>query len=135
MQWIGLTLVCIVSAVLVAWLYLYVTSQTSIAGREIQGYQSQKSKAEQSIAAMQTNLAEITASVEMAKRAKSLGFKEQDTTQFEYMIIPGYAGKPSAELAPKEYVVQVESDAITTEYTQSLWDWMYESYVEPALDR
>lgn len=135
MQWIVLALLGIVFISLMAWLYLSITSKTSMAGREIQDFQSEQTKAEQSIAAMETNLAEITSSIEMAKRAKSLGFKEISPDSFEYMVIPGYAGKPSAKLAPETYTIQVESDVITTEFTQSLWDWMYESYVEPALDQ
>ena len=75
MQWIGLALLGIVAISLTAALYLSISAKTSIAGREIQDYQSQKNTAEQSIAVMKTNLAEITSSIQMAKRAQSLGFK------------------------------------------------------------
>lgn len=135
MQWIIVSLLGIVSVTLIAWLYLSITSKTSIAGREIQEYQSQLAKSEQSIAAMQTNLAEITSSTQMAKRASTLGFKELNPGKFEYMIIPNYGGKPSAKLAPETLPIQAETAVITGDFTESLWDWMYSSYIEPAVTK
>jgi hypothetical protein len=133
LQWIGLGSLAIVTTSLVAWLYLSISAKTGIAGREMQDFQSEKTKAEQSIASMETNLAEITSSVQMAKRAKALGFKEVSTDRNEYMMVPGYGGKPSAKLAPEIYTTKVESDVITTEFTQSLWDWAFTNYIEPAI--
>lgn len=135
MQWIGLSLLGIVTVSILAWLYLSISSRTSIAGREIQEYQSEKTKAEQAIAAMETNLAEISSSAEMAKRAEKLGFELVSPQDFEYMVIPGYAGKPTAKLAPETLAVQVESNGIRSEFTRSLWDWVVESYVNPAMDQ
>jgi cell division protein FtsL len=135
MQWIGLSLLGIVTISIMAWLYLSISSKTSIAGREIQDLQSEQTKAEQAIAAMETNLAEISSSVEMAKRAENLGFEYVDPTEFEYMVVPGYGGKPTAKLAPETLLAQVESDGMRSEFTRSLWDWVVESYVEPALDK
>ena len=134
MQWIGLALLGIVAISLTAALYLSISAKTSIAGREIQDYQSQKNTAEQSIAVMKTNLAEITSSIQMAKRAQSLGFKEINPENFEYLVIPGYSGKPSARLAPETYTVQIESDVITSDFTQSLWEWILDSYIAPSMD-
>jgi hypothetical protein len=135
MQWLGLASLVIVAISLMAWLYLSISAKASIAGREIQQFQSIKNKAEQNIAALETSLANVTSSVEMAKRAKRLGFKEVSPHEFEYMIIPGYGGKSSASLAPEPYVTDLKQNVVTSEFTQSLWDWVYISYVEPALDR
>jgi hypothetical protein len=135
LQWIGLVSLAIVAIGLMAWLYLAITAKSSIAGREIQDYQSEKSRADQSIASMQTDLAEITSSVAMAKRAKTLGFKAVSPESFDYMIIPGYGGKPSAQLAPETTSIKVEPEVITSDFTQSLWDWVYQSYVEPAMTK
>jgi cell division protein FtsL len=135
MQWIVLSLLGIVTVSLVAWLYLAVAAKTSIAGREYQDYQSQINKSEQSIAAMQTNLAEITSSTQMAKRAKALGFKELNPGKFDYMLIPNYAGKPSAKLAPENLPIHTDSSVVTGDFTESLWDWMYSSYIEPAITK
>jgi hypothetical protein len=135
MQWIVGSLLGIVTISLVAWVYLSVASKTSIAGREIQDYQSAMNKSEQSIAAMTTNLAEITSSTQMAKRAKDLGFKELNPSKFNYMVIPNYGGKPSAKLAPEDLPIHAETGVITGDFTESLWDWMYSSYIEPAVTK
>ena len=58
-------------------------------------------KSIQSIAQLETDLARITSSTEMANRAKKLGFKEVSADRYTYMVIPGYNGKPSAILAPR----------------------------------
>ncbi len=135
MQWLGLAFLVVVAISLIAWLYLSISAKASIAGRQIQEYQSIKIKAEQNIAALETDLANVTSSVEMAKRAKRLGFKEVSPDGFEYMLIPGYGGKQAAILAPEKYVTDLHQDVVTSEFTQSLWDWVYLSYVEPSLNR
>ncbi len=135
MQWIGLVFLAVAAISLVAWLYLSVSSNASIAGRQIQEYQFLKTKTHQNIAALQTELANINSSTEMAKRAKQLGFKELSANEFEYMPIPAYGGKPAAMLASDNLVFELPQSVVTAEFTQSLWDWAYLSYVEPALNR
>jgi cell division protein FtsL len=134
-QWIGLGALAIVTMSLVAWLYLSISSKTSIAGRDMQDFQSARTKSEQAIAAMETNLAEITSSTKMSERAKSLGFKEVNPENFDYMVVPGYGGKPSAQLAPENTAPKAQSESISSDFTQSLWDWVYSSYVEPAITK
>ena len=94
MQWLGVITLALVTISLIAWIYLSVSSKASIAGRSIQQYQYDKSKTIQSIAQLETDLARITSSTEMASRAKKLGFKELSADRYTYMVIPGYNGKP-----------------------------------------
>lgn len=135
MQWLGFAFLVVAAISLIAWLYLSISSKASIAGRQIQEYQTVKIKAEQNIASLETSLANTTSSVEMAKRAKRLGFKEMSPDRFEYMVVPGYGGKQAAILAPENYATDLNRDVVSTEFTQSLWDWVYLSYVEPSLNR
>lgn len=131
MQWLGIMTVALVAVSLVAWVYLSVSSKASIAGRELQFYQNQKSKTIGSIAQLETDLALVTSSTEMSRRAKKLGFKEVGPTRFTYMVIPGYGGKPTAELAP--YTGKsMQNEVITSGFTQSIWDWMYGSFIQPV---
>ena len=134
LQWLGISLLSLVLVSLVAWLYLTISAKASIAGRDIQEYQYQKTKSEQAIAALETDLAVATSYTNMLTRAKQLGFKEVNPGKNEYMIIPGYGGKPSARLAPQTLTIQTHSDVMSPEFTQSLWDWVYLSYVEPAIE-
>jgi hypothetical protein len=133
MQWLGVITLALVTISLIAWVYLSVSSKASIAGRGIQQYQYEKSKTIQSIAQLETDLARITSSTEMASRAKKLGFKELSADRYTYMVIPGYNGKPSAILAP-DSIRTLPEDVISPEFTQSLWDWMYDRFVQPVYD-
>lgn len=133
MQWLGVVTLALVIVSMVAWVYLTVSSKASIAGRDIQQFQYDKTKTEQSIAQLETDLARITSSTEMSKRAKNLGFKEVGTDRFNYMVIPGYGGKPSAILAP-DTIKTTKDEVISQEFTQSLWDWMYDSFIQPVYD-
>ncbi len=133
MQWLGFVTLALVLISLIAWVYLSVSSKASIAGRGIQQYQYEKSKTIQTIAQYETDLARITSSTEMSKRAKKLGFKELNVSKYTYMIIPGYGGKPSAMLAPETYTSSA-SETIDPKFTQSLWEWMYDSFIQPVYD-
>lgn len=133
MQWLGLVTLALVAISLVAWVYLTVSSKASIAGRDIQQSQYDTTKTEQNIAQLQTDLAQITSSTEMSKRAQKLGFKEVSPEKFTYMVIPGYGGRPYAELAP-ESIASSKDEVISPEFTQSLWDWMYDSFIQPVYD-
>jgi len=131
LQWLGNMTISLIAVTLVAWLYLSISSKAGIAGRELQTYQYQKSKAEDNIAQLETDLARTTSSTEMSKRAKKLGFKEVDPTRFTYMVIPNYAGRPSAILAP-DTVGTLQEKIVNAEFTRSIWDWMYTSFIEPS---
>jgi hypothetical protein len=133
MQWLGVVSLALVSISLLAWVYLSVSSKAGIAGRDIQQYQFEISVTEKSIAQLQTDLALITSSTEMSKRAKKLGFKDVNTYRYTYMVIPGYGGKPSALLAP-ESLQSIQKSTINPEFTQSLWDWMYDSFIQPVYE-
>ena len=133
MQWLGVVSLALVSISLLAWVYLSVSSKAGIAGRDIQQYQYEITVTEKSIAQLQTDLARITSSTEMSKRAKKLGFKELNSYRYTYMVIPGYAGKPSALLAP-ESLQSIQESVINPEFTQSLWDWMYDSFIQPVYE-
>ncbi len=58
MQWLGVVTLALVTISLIAWVYLTVSSKASIAGRDIQQYQYDKTKTEQSIAQLETDLAQ-----------------------------------------------------------------------------
>lgn len=131
MQWLGTITMALIAFSLVASIYLTVSSRAAIAGRELQDYQSQRSEAIESIAQLQTDLALITSSTEMEQRAKRLGFKEVNPGRFTYMVIPGYGGKPAASLAPMTVTAE-QVNTLPVKYTESIWEWMYGSFIQPV---
>ena len=78
-QWIGALLLAALGLAMVASLYLDVTSQAAIAGREIQDISSQVIAVEQANADLQSRLAEITSADAMEQRAAALGYAPADS--------------------------------------------------------
>jgi len=114
-QWIGALLVTALGLAMVASLYLDVTSQAAIAGRQIQEITTEVSAVRQANADLQTKLAQITSTDAMEVRAAALGYQPVDSGTLEYVLVPGFqppapaillAGatfKPSAATFPPEY--------------------------------
>jgi hypothetical protein len=132
LQWIGTGLLAIVLFSLIAWLYLSIASRTSIAGREIQELRSETTQTQENIANIQAQIASSTATTIMETRAKKLGCKEIDPEKAVYFIVPGYSGRKTAELAAPSDASTPAGSVITYDFTQSLWDWMTQRFLETS---
>jgi len=91
LQWIGTFLLAVLGLAMVAALYLDVTSQAAIAGRSIQDLSAEMIASQQANADLETQLAEKTSNSSMEDRAKNLGYQSVDTSQMEYLVVPGYS--------------------------------------------
>lgn len=122
-QWIGAFLLCVLGAAMIAALYLDVTAQAAIAGRQIQDLAIQMTTVQDASADMQTKLAELTSNESMEKRAADLGFQAVTADQVQYLVVPGYAAPRPALLtiAPS---LRPSAPSIPPEYTESLIDWL-----------
>ena len=124
-QWIGNVLLAVVTLAMVAALYLDVTAQAAIAGREIQDLTAAIAASQQASADLQTELAELTSASVMEERAKDLGFIPIEPNEAEYLVVPGYAApKPNILAAAPQ--PQLSAPTIPPEYTQSLLEWLDE---------
>ena len=122
-QWIGNVLLMVVALAMVATLYLDVTSQAAIAGREIQDLTFSISTSQQASQDLQTQLAALTSSRVMEQRALELGFRPMESGEAEYLVVPGYSVlKP--EILSSAPVLQLSTLTIPPEYNESLLDWM-----------
>jgi len=128
-QWVGAALLVVVVLAMIATLYLDVTSQAAIAGREIQDLTIAISASQQTSADLQTQLATLTSSSVMQKRASELGFRPVDQTEVEYLIVPGYVA-PEPAILSSASLPQLSVLNILPEYNQSLLDWMDEKLAE-----
>ena len=124
-QWIGYFLLSVVAMAMVASLYLDVTAQAGIAGREIQDLALQTSAVQQNCADLQTQLASLTSASVMEQRALDLGYHSMQAEEIEYLVVPGYV-RPQPDIL--RLVPEPGLNAPTTppEYTQSLLDWLDE---------
>ena len=122
-QWIGTVLLAVVVLAMVATLYLDVTSQAAIAGREIQDLTAWTSESRQVSADLETQLASLTSARVMERRALDLSFRPMEAGEAEYLVVPGYSVlKP--EILSSVPALQLSTLTIAPEYNESLLDWM-----------
>lgn len=124
-QWVSVFLLIVLGFAMIATLYLMVTSQAAITGREIQDLRQAIIVTENTNADLQTKLAELTSNTEVEQRAYALGFRPVKPEEMEYLYVPGYAAPKGVELASAPEL-QPSAPDIPPEYTQSLLDWLDE---------
>jgi hypothetical protein len=122
-QWVIAFLLGVLGLAMVAALYLDVTASAAIAGREIQDLTAGTTTLQHANADLQTRVATLTSSGEMAKRALALGFRPVEPREVEYLLVPGYAAPTPAILAAGSEP-GLHARAIPPEYTESLLDWI-----------
>jgi cell division protein FtsL len=124
-QWVSIFLLIVLGFAMIATLYLMVTSQAAIIGREIQDLRLGIIETENTNADLQTKLAQLTSKDEVEKRAYALGFRPAKPEEVEYLYVPGYVAPKGVKLATVPEL-QPSAPSIPPEYTQSLLDWLDE---------
>ena len=122
-QWIGSFLLAVVVLAMIAALYLDVSAQAAIAGREIQDLTASIKSSQQSSADLETLLASMTSENLMKERALTLGFEPINPNEVEYLLVPGYM-PPQPEILTSTSLPQLSAPSIPPEYKQSLLDWI-----------
>jgi hypothetical protein len=122
-QWIGNALLVVVALAMIATLYLDVTSQAAIAGREIQDLTASISASQQASADLQTQLASLTSVQVMEQRALEIGFRPMKPQEAEYLVVPGYSVLEPKILSSAP-VLQLSKLTIPPEYNESLLVWL-----------
>ena len=143
MYMIGVILLVLVSAAIIAGIYLNVTARAAAAGRQIQemqvriyGYHNLTADAsgsslpieelEQRIANLTSQLAFLTSYQVMQERIKELDLEPIEVTNIEYLQVPGYVDRQTTSLAPPPEPVVVNASGIAPEFKESLFDWIAE---------
>ncbi len=124
MQIIGLFLLILVFAALVAGIYLSVTARAATMGREVLPMQSDVEGLQLENADLTTQLAILNSANTMEARAQALGFKPVEKDQAMYLIVPGYVSNDHVVLAPPPAPVTAIAAALPPDFTESLFDWV-----------
>jgi len=124
-QWIVNFLLSVIGLAMVAALYLDVTAQAAIAGRQIQSLVRETTAVQQECADLQTRFATLTSASAMRERALDLGYREMDVDEMEYLVVPGYV-EPQADILSELPKPAMSAPTIAPEYNQSLLDWLDE---------
>ena len=121
-QWVGVFLLFVIGAAMIAALYLDVTARAAIAGREIQETRFEITTIQRSNADLETQLAKLTSTEEMERRALALGYRPVQPGELDYVAVPGFvAPEPAILLAAED--VTVPDQTLPSEYSQSLLEW------------
>jgi cell division protein FtsB len=121
-QWVGVFLLVVVGVAMVAALYLDVTARTAVTGREIQELRIQITTIQRETADLETQLADLTSTTAMQRRALELGYRPVQPGELDYVTVPGFAPpEPAILLAAKD--TSPPTATIPVEYSQSLLEW------------
>jgi len=124
-QYVGAFLLAVVGLSMIAALYLQVTARTAAAGREIQEMRAEIMTTQRTNADLETQLAKLTSSTEMQRRALELGYHPVKPGELAYIAVPGFA-------TPEPAILRAADDAglfplpLPAQYTQSLIEWFDE---------
>jgi cell division protein FtsB len=125
-KWIVIFMLGLLVVALVAGLYLSISAQSVALGIEIQDYNSNKITIDRNIADLRNQLADLTTTSEMEKRAKDLGYDYLNPDEIEYFVVAGYSGRQTAILAPRSEENDISKAMLDPSYTQSLWEWFFQ---------
>ncbi len=123
-QWISLFLLGIVSALMVAALYLNVTARAAVAGREIQSLRDEIETNARLNADYEIQLAALTTTETMRLRARALGFEPVDYEEALFLSVASYFPPPAVDLSAPESAPT--APPLRAEYRQSLIEWFME---------
>ena len=124
-QWVGVFLLVVIGAAMVAALYLDVTARTAVTGREIQEMRIQITTVQRENSDLETQLADLTSTAAMQRRALEMGFRPVQPGELDYVSVPGFVPpEPAILLAASDAALQAEG--LPAEYTQSLLEWLDE---------
>jgi len=125
-QWIGLFLLGLVAISMVAGLYLNITVQATLAGREAQILRPTLVSEKRINSDLETQLAAMTSVEAMQERASPLGLRPAVPEDILYVYVEGYTPKTAVDMSRPVPTSQSQFDkpAMLSEYTESLFDWL-----------
>jgi len=124
-QWVSVFLLIVLAFAMIAGLYLMVSSQAAIRGREIQDLREEILSIQYENADLQTELGKLTSKKEMERRAQELGFQPVKPDELEYLPVPGFV-MPKAAILADAPEIKPSAPSIPPEYSKSLLDWLDE---------
>ncbi|MCC6499189.1 MAG: hypothetical protein IT313_02860 [Anaerolineales bacterium] len=124
-QYVGAFLLFVIAASMIAALYLSVTAQAAVTGREIQELRVEITGIQRANADLETQLADLTSTAVMEQRALQLGYRPVKPGELEYLAVPGFVAPEPGILLEAQDVPEFEQ-IIPAEYTQSLLEWLDE---------
>jgi len=133
LRFIGLFLAGLVIFALIAGIYLNVSNRAILIGRQIRTDYAQIIRLEREIEDQQAQLAVLTSSVEIERRAEDLGFRPATSEEILYLMVPDYNGRQQVALAPESQAFVPSTPTLSPAFTQSLLEWAQSQLSLPSI--
>jgi hypothetical protein len=112
---------------LVTGMYLYISAQAAMAGLDTQQGEWLRQDLLREVASLKVKLGTLTSVSAMEERAIKLGYKPAPSDKGMYVVVPGYSGRPTVNLAPPAGPDVLPTSALKPEYTESLWEFLFKN--------
>jgi hypothetical protein len=127
-QILGIFLLVVVFAALIASIYLNVSARSTAIGRDIQKKQYDMEQYKEEIADLQGRVGAMYALDTMKERARSLGFVDINPEEVLYLPVPSYTERQPVVLAPASQPQVINAQSLPPEFTESLFSWFQKSF-------
>jgi hypothetical protein len=121
-QWLATFLAILLLFGVVSGIYLNVTANTAIAGREIQNMEADIITNQRLNADLQTLIAGTLSNISLEERAAAEGFVPVTRENIKYLIVPGYTPSTGPDLLTSAPAAATEK--LPSEYTETLFTWL-----------
>jgi hypothetical protein len=128
-QRIGFVALLLVASAVIAGLYLSISANSAEAGVAIKRQEATREAVHYQIESLKTELSDLGSARVMQEKAIQLGFERYSPEDVEYMEVPGYLGRQTAQLAPA-FGGSAPVSVIKPAYTQSLWEWLLDKMLQ-----
>ncbi len=119
-------LVALVGVILISAVYLTISGRAASAGLEVKDLEIEREVLREEIANLNTRLASVTTSAVMQRRAEKLGYERVSPENIEYIAVDGFQPRTLPMLASLPNAQADALPVIKTDYTQSLWEFLYQ---------
>jgi hypothetical protein len=126
-------LLLILAFALITGMYLFVSAQAAMAGLNIQDKEYEREVLLREIASLKIQLGQLSSMTSMEARAIKAGFKPVAADKGMYVVVSGYYGRPPLNLAPAPGPDLLPEATLKPEYTQSLWEFLFQKFSGGAL--
>lgn len=123
LRWVGTVLMPLFLIGMLIVLYLTVSNETLVAGREVRILQAELADLRTNIADQEAQLAKLNTASAVEARATELGLRPAESTEIVYLMVPGYSGRTTPYLAPPPGPAVASQPGRSPEFSQSLLDW------------
>lgn len=127
-KWLSEILVAAFFFLLISALYLGLASQVAAISERDRDLEKSRIILQENIASLESELAGKQSASSLAPRMKAMNFEFYENDDLVFLPVKGYSDEKDFQLAPFYYEIDLLQPIRRTQYTQSLWDIMRNTF-------